>query len=125
MIKLNRIFALVLIFLFVVTLPAFSQSNYPSPTEAFFVNDYASVLSESTEEKIYLLGKQLEEKTGAQIVLVTIDSLGGQSIEEYSIGLAMEWGIGQKDKDNGILMLYSNATNAQNRSRIWPGRRRT
>ena len=43
--KLNRIFALVLVLLFVMALPAFSKSNYPSPTEAFFVNDYASVLS--------------------------------------------------------------------------------
>ncbi|HHW49376.1 MAG TPA: TPM domain-containing protein [Clostridiaceae bacterium] len=107
--KLRRVFIMALTLLFVLALPVFSKTNYPSPTKAFFVNDYASVLSEETEEKIYLLGKELEEKTGAQVVLVTIDSLDGQSIEEYSIGLAMEWGIGQKDKDNGILMLYSNA----------------
>jgi len=107
--KFIRIIILALMLLSVSALPVFSKTNYPSPTNAFFVNDFASVLSEETEEKIYLLGKQLEEKTGAQVVLVTIDSLDGQSIEEYSIGLAMEWGIGQKDKDNGILMLYSNA----------------
>lgn len=106
--KLRKALILVLMLLFVLSLPVAAQVKYPSPSEAFFVNDYASVLNSDTEERIYSLGKQLEEKTGAQVVLVTIDTLNDQSIEEYSIGLAMEWGIGQKGKDNGILMLYSN-----------------
>lgn len=86
-----------------------SAAVYPSPTRYFFVNDFADVLSHETEEKIYRLGKQLEDKTGAQVVLVTIDTLDGQDIDEYANILFEKWGIGQKDKDNGVLILYANA----------------
>ncbi len=86
-----------------------SAADYPSPTREFFVNDFADVLNYETEEKIYRLGKQLEDKTGAQVVLVTIDSLNGQDIDEYANILFEKWGIGQKDVDNGILILYANA----------------
>ena len=86
-----------------------SAANYPSPTQQFFINDFADVLNYETEEKIYRLGKQLEDKTGAQVVLVTIDSLNNQDINQYANKLFEKWGIGQKDVDNGILILYANA----------------
>jgi len=86
-----------------------SADDYPSPTQEFFINDFADVLNYETEEKIYRLGKQLEDKTGAQVVLVTIDSLDGQDINEYANKLFEKWGIGQKDVDNGILILFANA----------------
>ncbi|HHW00299.1 MAG TPA: TPM domain-containing protein [Clostridiaceae bacterium] len=86
-----------------------SADNYPSPTQEFFINDFADVLNYETEEKIYRLGKQLEDKTGAQVVLVTIDSLNGEDIDEYANKLFEKWGIGQKDVDNGILILFAKA----------------
>lgn len=41
------------------------------------------------------------------MVVVTVQSLGGRDIESYSIGLAREWGIGDKDDDSGVLLLLS------------------
>jgi len=102
----NAIVLLVILFAFSLQVAA---ASYPSPTGEFFVNDFANVLSSSTEEKINTLGKQLEDQTGAQVVLVTIDSLQGVDINDYKAGLFESWKIGQKDKDNGILIVYANA----------------
>jgi len=82
----------------------FAEAEIPSPT-TYFANDFANVISQSTEEKIERLGLQLQEKTTAQVVLVTIESLDGDDIDSYSNRLFEKWGIGQKDKDNGILIL--------------------
>ena len=49
----------------------------------------------------------LEKKTTDQIVVVTVKSLEGYPIEEYGYKLGREWGIGQKDKDNGIILLVA------------------
>lgn len=84
-----------------------SQDDYPSPTSDFFVNDFASCLTDEDKSTIQALGEELYEKTKAQVVVVTVQSLGGRDIESYSIGLAREWGIGDKDDDSGVLLLLS------------------
>lgn len=76
-----------------------------SPNETFYVYDGAQVLSEETEQYILNTNRELESKTGAQIVVVTIPSLEGQSLEEYATDLFRQWGIGDKEKDNGLLLL--------------------
>ncbi|HAS73149.1 MAG TPA: hypothetical protein DCS67_03295 [Clostridiales bacterium UBA8960] len=49
----------------------------------------------------------LAEKTGAQIVVVTVESLNGQDIESYARGLFNQWGIGDAQKNNGLLLLIA------------------
>ena len=58
-----------------------------------------------TEQYILSTNQELESKTGAQIVVVTIPSLEGQSLEEYATDLFRQWGIGDGEKDNGVLLL--------------------
>lgn len=84
-----------------------AQDDYPSPTSDFFVNDFASCLTDEDKSTIQALGEELYKKTNAQVVVVTVQSLGGRDIESYSIGLAREWGIGDKDDDSGVLLLLS------------------
>ena len=79
----------------------------PQPTKEFYVNDYADVLSDETEQYIIEKSKELNEVDGTQIVVVTIDSLEGKALEEYSIELARKFEIGDKDKNNGVLLLLS------------------
>jgi uncharacterized protein len=107
--KIRRSFAATLIFLIILMLSqyAFAEDIYPSPTEVFFVNDFAGVISDDTERQIAEMGKELEAKTGAQVVLVTLDTLDGEDIENYANELFNKWGIGQKGEDNGILILNS------------------
>src|SRR5690554_160902 len=45
------------------------------PTDRFFINDFADVISQQDEQEIFSLGVQLQEKTGAQVVAVTVQSL--------------------------------------------------
>ncbi|MHC1731343.1 MAG: YgcG family protein [Bacteroidales bacterium] len=69
------------------------------------VNDYANILSDSMRTHLGELLKEHEAKTTNQVVLLTIQSLEGESIEDYSNKVFNEWALGQKDKDNGILMV--------------------
>ena len=76
-----------------------------SPDDAFYVYDGGQVLSQETEAYILKTGQELERKTGAQIVVVTIPSLEGQALEAYATELFRQWGIGDKEKNNGLLLL--------------------
>ena len=96
-----------LIFFIILSFTLFSNvnANTVSPTDEFYVNDYANVLSESTKTHIMNMNIELEKKTGAQVVVVTIKSLGNESLETYATKLFREFGIGDKKKNNGLLLL--------------------
>src|SRR5262249_19555433 len=72
-----------------------------------YVNDFAHVLSADTIAKIESLGGQIDQKTHAQIALVTVNSLDGEDIESYAVDLFKKWGIGDKASNRGILILYA------------------
>jgi uncharacterized protein len=76
--------------------------DLPMPKE--YVEDYANVIN--PEHKRVLLGilQELEQKTGVQYIILTVETTGGLPIEDFSIELAHKrWKLGQKDKDNGLL----------------------
>lgn len=77
------------------------------PSIAFYVNDFADVISEDVENEIIEYGRRLEEQTGTQVVLVTIDFTNGESMENYSMDLFNKWKIGSEEKNNGLLILMS------------------
>lgn len=80
-------------------------AEYPEPSREFYVNDYANVLDQATEDYINSYSNALENATGAQIVVVAVQELDGEILEEYSLGLLREWGIGDAKKNNGVLIL--------------------
>ena len=69
------------------------------------VVDNAHVLSQDTQEKLTALLAQEEKQTGNQIVVATLPSLQGTSIEQYGYQLGRAWGIGQKGKNNGAIVI--------------------
>lgn len=79
----------------------------PSPTRAFYVNDYAGVLDSDTQQYIIDSGEVLYARTGAQVVVLTVKDLEGRPLEEYSLEVLRGWGIGDSKKDNGVLILLS------------------
>ncbi len=97
----------VLLFCVGLLLPAAAKSSYPAPTRDFFVNDFAGCLDAEDAAEMQRLGEALYRATGAQAVVVTVDSLDGAPIEDYGYDLANEWGIGEKDADSGVLLLLS------------------
>lgn len=86
---------------------AAKKTVYPKAQSNFFVNDFADCLDAQDEAEMQQLGEQLYKATGAQVVVVTVLSLDGESIEDYGYGLANEWGIGDDDADSGVLLLLS------------------
>ena len=79
----------------------------PVPTRDIYAQDYANVLSKETESRINRLSSELQSRTGAQIAVVTIPSLEGETIEDYSLALFRKWGIGDRKKNNGVLILLA------------------
>ena len=92
---------------FLLCLPVISQAAVVKPTSDFYVNDYANLLNSSTKQYIMNTNVELQQKTGAQIVVVTVPSLDGRDIEGYANELFNNWGIGDKQKENGVLLLCS------------------
>lgn len=81
----------------------------PKPTAAagIYVQDYAQVLSAEDKRKLLSIGQELDNKTTAQLAVVTVKTLDGQPIEDYALAILREWGIGSKEKNNGALIVVA------------------
>lgn len=71
------------------------------------VNDYAGMISPQTKSTLEQTLKAIEQSDSTQIVIITIPSLQGEVLEQFSIKVAEAWKIGQKGKDNGVIFLVS------------------
>lgn len=98
---------IIVIFFIAVSILKVDSVAVVNPTSDFYVNDYANILDRETKNYIISTNKSLYSQTGAQIVVVTVQNLGGQSLEEYSTELFRKFGIGDKNKNNGVLLLLA------------------
>jgi uncharacterized protein len=73
------------------------------------VNDYAGMLSQGVVRQVDLLLKDLEDKDSTQIVVLTVPSLEGEALEDFSLRIAEQWKIGHKGLDNGAILLITRA----------------
>src|SRR5262249_17893726 len=71
------------------------------------ITDEAGLLTPTETADIENDLASLEQTSTDQLAIVTVKSLQGYSIEDYGIGLARKWGIGQKGKDNGVLLIVA------------------
>ncbi len=94
------------LFLQLLVLPLFGQGDFPSPpSPPKLVNDFSNTLS---SEEVLKLERKLvayNDSTSTQVTIVMVRSLGPYDISDYAFQLGDKWGIGQKDLDNGILIL--------------------
>ena len=91
--KMTRIFAAALAFMLLLAIPAMAASVL-KPTDDFYVNDAANVLSDETEGHIILNNDALYKASGAQLVFVTVNTTGSTKLENYAYKLFNDWGIG-------------------------------
>ena len=99
-------FALFLFILSLCLLPSLTAQQLPAT--AGFVNDFAGVMNAADKEAVESLAAAIKEKTGAELVLATVNSYTPYgSLDEYSLALAEKWGIGEKGKDNGVLFILA------------------
>lgn len=106
----KRISLILMSLILLIIIPVYNVKSQPqtlSPTKLKYINDYVGISDENSKQYIVSVGNELENKTGAQEVVVVINSLEGRDIEGYANELFRNWGIGQKDKNNGLLILIS------------------
>jgi len=106
----NKSLAILLILSFIAVMPAWSQQMPEPMSPPRLVNDFAGFLS--TEEASRIEQKLLDfnNVTSTQIYIITVTDLDGYDPADYSTRIAEKWGIGQKGKDNGILILVKPKT---------------
>jgi uncharacterized protein len=104
MLRHVRIALLALLAALTVAAPASAQTL---PALTGRVVDDAGMLSEGTRALLTRELAELEAKTTRQLVVVTVKSLQGHSIEDYGVRLGRAWQIGQKDKNNGVLLIVA------------------
>ncbi|PYM56963.1 MAG: methanol dehydrogenase, partial [Candidatus Rokuibacteriota bacterium] len=71
------------------------------------VNDLARVLSPAARDRLEAKLRDLEQRTGAQVAVLVIPSLEGESLEAYSVRVAQTWKLGRKGVDDGVLFLVA------------------
>ena len=109
--QLRTLFALLLMIaaIFACDSPAADAAGelLPKPAQREYVVDTAGIVSAEDRAQIEKIGEDLREKTKAEIVVVTVPTLGDADIESYANKLFRSWGIGDKQKENGVLLLIA------------------
>lgn len=94
-----------LLLLLVCTANALAAADFPSLTGR--VVDAASLLPEDVQQQLEQQLEQHEQETSNQVVVVTLPSLQGYAIDDYGYQLGRHWGIGQAERDNGVLLIVA------------------
>ena len=108
---MKRLFAVVVLALFALAAPASAQT-FPQLTGR--VVDQADILRPEQELDLSTKSETLQAQTGRQFVVATVKSLEGRPIEDYAYQLGRHWGIGQKEEDDGVILLV-----APNERKVW------
>ena len=103
---MNKPSIIFILFLLVSSLAVFAQEDFPpSPDPPRLVNDFTNTLSVSEQSALEKKLVAYHDSTSTQITIVLIRSVGLYDISDYTFQLGEKWGIGRKDKDNGMLIL--------------------
>lgn len=82
--------------------------DLPDPTREFYVNDFAGLMSEESKDNILKVNLNYENTVEKpQIAVVTVKNMQGMDENTYAVKLFEEWKIGNKDYDNGVLILLA------------------
>lgn len=92
------------LFLFLIHLPYLYALEIPARPEGY-VSDYAGMISPAARLRLEAELRRFEEETSNQVVVVTFPSLERGSLEDFSIRLAEAWKVGEKGKDNGVILI--------------------
>lgn len=103
---MNKHIPILLFFLLFASVLSFAQGDFPEPPKPpRLVNDFTNTLSDSEQAALERKLVAYNDSTSTQISVVLIRSVGPYDISDYTFQLGEKWGIGRKDKDNGMLIL--------------------
>ena len=97
---------IVILLIILLISPATFAADIPEP-QGRWVNDYANVISAEYRAKLSDLIEELEEKTQAEVAVVTVESIAPYDEKEYARQIFDKWRPGKKGKDNGVLVLLA------------------
>lgn len=100
-------FRTVAVLLFIAYHSAFALDPAKLPKPTGYVSDFARVLDPTVEAEIERYCQRVQQSTGAEIAVVTITSLEGAPIEDFTNSLFRQWGVGKKGKDEGVMLLLA------------------
>lgn len=79
----------------------------PDPGDDFYYLDQVGVMSTQTKSLLYTNGEALKKACGAQIVVCIVDSFGKMTDEDFAYELINKWGVGDKEKKNGVALVIA------------------
>lgn len=79
----------------------------PSVASGIYVQDYAGVMQAADKQKILSIGQDLDNKTTAQVAVLTVKTLENMPIEDYALQVLRTWGVGNREKNNGVLIVIA------------------
>jgi uncharacterized protein len=103
-----RAFAGAVLFIFLLVCPSFLLALEAPPLTGRVI-DQARMLTPESLQRLEQKLTAFEKETSNQVVVLTIPSLQGDDIDQFSIRVAEAWKIGQKGRDNGVLMVIAQA----------------
>ncbi|MED1202933.1 TPM domain-containing protein [Heyndrickxia acidicola] len=98
---LTALWAFITVSFFTVSVKA----EIPDPVGNIYVQDHAGILSSEDKKELAQLGEHLNDKTKAQISVLTVKGLDGKSVEEYAVDAFRKFQLGDKKLNNGVLLL--------------------
>jgi uncharacterized protein len=105
MIKRGFLFTALLTFMTVSLFSISVKANIPDPVGNIYVQDHAGILSSQDKKELEQLGQSLDDKTKAQISVLTVKGLDGKSVEDYAVDAFRKYRLGDKKLNNGVLLL--------------------
>ncbi|MDS1029305.1 TPM domain-containing protein [Bacillota bacterium LX-D] len=105
--KCIKLLSIIFVFSLFLGSQAFAAINIPKPSQNIYVNDFANLITPEDEEIITETASTLDNNTSAQVAVVTINSLNGIPISDYTNELFRNWGIGNKKENTGVLILIN------------------
>lgn len=106
----SKVFFRILLTVFMLTFSSSfftADASVPQPSDSFYINDFADVINPESEEYILSNSVTLADKTGAQLVVATVESLEGRDVDSYALDMFREWKIGGSKDNNGVLILLA------------------
>jgi uncharacterized protein len=115
--KMKRIFSMLFLFftIFLSSGQVYAEDlQIPAPVGDIYVQDFANVLSDQEKTELRGLGRSLEDQTTAQVAVLTVETIGNRSIQEFANEAFRQYGIGSAELNNGVLLVF-----AMNERQVW------
>jgi uncharacterized protein len=103
----KKIIITTIAFIMVMVFNAYASTPQPPSIPRDYVTDLAGIIRSDAKNRLNSFLQELEQKTTAQVLVLTVQSLDGQNIEDFAFNTKEKWKLGQKGKDNGVLIVVA------------------